>query len=218
MSESTTRPLQDARLAAYRGLILAAAERAFARGGYETTRIQAVADEAGVSVGTIYSVFGSKSELYSAALTHRLPELLETARACAAGASNTFEALVDGEQAYIRYLLAHPDYLGIHLLEHSWGLGPTRGTSEQLGAYRDGLDLHARVLKAAMDEGIVIHEDPYRLARCIMAIHQVHLWDWFEGGMKEAPDRVAARLRRLFVQMFCVDRARESDSSGAEGE
>lgn len=202
-------PLRDARHTAYRELVLAAAERAFAYAGYEATHIQAVAEEAGVSVGTIYSVFGSKSELFSAVLTHRLPELLETARTGAAQASSTIEALVDGEQAYLRYLLAHPDYLKIHLVEHSWGIGPSRGTTEQLGAYREGLDMHARILQAAMDEGVVIREDPYRLARCIMAIHQIHLWDWVERGMKEAPEEVAARLRQMFIQMFCLNRKDE---------
>ena len=218
MTESTPSPLHDARQAAYRELVLSAAERAFARGGYEATRIQAVADEAGVSVGTIYSVFGSKSELYSAVLTHRLPALLDAARAGAAKATSTIESLVGGLDAYILYLLEHADYLGIHLLEHSWGIGPTRATAEQLVAYREGLDLHAKILQAAMDEGVVIRENPYRLARCIMAIHQVHLWDWVEQGMKEAPEQVAIRLRRLFVQMFCVEGKNEASTPRAEAE
>ncbi len=205
MTENTSSPLHDARRAAYRDLVLSAAERAFARGGFEATRIQTVADEAGVSVGTIYTVFGSKSELYSAVLTHRLPELLEAARAGADKATSTIESLVGGLDAYILYLLRHPDYLRIHLLEQPWGIGPTHATAEQLVAYREGLDLHAMILQAAMDEGVVIREDPYRLARCVMAIHQVQLWDWVEQGMKEAPEQVADRLRRLFVEMFCVD-------------
>jgi AcrR family transcriptional regulator len=57
--------------------MVAAAERVFADRGFEAAKIQAISDEAGVSVGTIYGVFGSKSELFSVVLTHRLPELLE---------------------------------------------------------------------------------------------------------------------------------------------
>lgn len=216
MTENASSPLHGARQAAYRDLVLSAAERAFARGGYEATRIQTVADEAGVSVGTIYSVFGSKSELYSAVLTHRLPELLNAARAGAANATSIFESLVGGLDAYILYLLEHPDYLGIHLLEHPWGIGPTRATAEQLVAYREGLDLHARILQAAMDQGVVIREDPYRLARCVMAVHQVQLWDWVEQGMKEAPEQVASRLRRLVVEMFCIEKKNEASAPRAE--
>lgn len=204
MTETSSSPLQDAKRAAYRAVVLEAAERVFARRGFEATRIQAVADEAGVSVGTIYSVFGSKSELFSAVTTHRLPGLLDAARAGAVNATTPLDALLHGLDGYIRYLLAHPDYLSIQLLEPSWGIGPARGTAEQLAAFREGLDLYCRVLGQAMDEGVVIREDPRRLGRCIMAIHQVHLWDWVEQGMTEDADQVAGRLRSLFVQMFCV--------------
>lgn len=43
--------------------ILDAALRLFSAGGYTATTIQAVADEAGVAVQTVYAVFGTKREL-----------------------------------------------------------------------------------------------------------------------------------------------------------
>jgi AcrR family transcriptional regulator len=199
-------PLKDARQRAYRSVILDAAEGVFADHGFESTRVQHIADKAGVSVGTIYSVFGSKSELFSTVLTRRLPDLLDVARRAAIGAPNTLKRLLSGVQAYLVYLLEHPSYLRLHLREHPWGLGPTRATSEQLSAWREGLELQATVLKQAIEEGIVIREDPYRLARCITAVHQVQLWDWVEHGMSEPPTEVAARLSEVFVQMFCTNR------------
>ncbi len=204
--------LQQARQDAYRLVILDAAERVFAGRGFEGTRIQGIADEAGVSVGTIYSVFGSKSELFSAVLTHRLPELLDITRKAAIQATTTLGRLTEGLDAYIIYMLEHPDYLQIHLREHAWGLGPSRATHEQLVAWREGLDLHAEVLQVAMNEGVVILEDPYRLARCITAFHQVQLWDWVEKGMKEPPQQVADRIRKLLIQMFCVAGTQEPPS------
>ncbi len=200
-------PLKKARKEAYRSVILDAAERVFARCGYEATRVQSIADESEVSVGTIYGVFGSKSELFSDVLTHRLPELLNVASRAATDASTTLERLTKGLHAYILYLLEHPDYLQMHLREHPWGLGPTRASAEQLAAWREGLDLEATVLKVAMDEGIVIQEDPHRLARCITAVHQVQLWDWVESGMQEPAALVADRLIDLFVKMFCTNQS-----------
>ncbi len=199
-------PLQKARRAAYRQVILDAAEKVFADHGFEAARIQAIADEAGVSVGTVYSVFGSKSELFSFVLTRRLPDLLEGVHAAAINAPTTFEKLTEGLNAFIVYMLEHREYLQIHLRESPWGLGPTRASSEQLTAWRDGLELEAAILQDAMNEGVVIEEDPVRLARSIMAMHQVQLWDWVEKGMQEPPEQVASRIRRLLVQMFCVDR------------
>jgi AcrR family transcriptional regulator len=202
-------PLQKARREAYRQVILDAAERVFADYGFEAARIQAIADEAGVSVGTVYSVFGSKSELFSSVLTCRLPEMLEAIHAAAINAPTTFEKLTEGLDAFIVYMLEHPAYLQIHLRESSWGFGPTRASSEQVQAWRDGLELEAAILQDAMDEGIVIKEDAVRLTRAIMAMHQVQLWDWVEKGMKEPPEEVAPRIRRLLVQMICIDRGQE---------
>ncbi len=209
MEKEGPNPLQEARKKAYRQVILDGAERVFAEYGCDAAKMQSIADEAGVAVGTIYSVFGSKSELFSVVLTRHLPELLEVTTQAALSTSTTLERLTRGLRAYVVYLLEHPNYLQIHLREHAWGLGPTRATAEQLTAWREGLDLEAAVLQEAIDEGIVVKEDPYLLARCITAVHQVQLWDWVEKGMKEPVGQVADRLDRLFLQMFCTDQKQE---------
>jgi AcrR family transcriptional regulator len=209
MSRGTSSPLQEARRQAYQKVILDAAERVFADHGFDAAKIQTVADEAGVSVGTIYSVFGSKSELFSTVLTRRLPDLLELSTAASQKGDTPFESLIEGLDAYIVYLLEHPDYLRIHLGEHAWGLGPTRASAEQLTAWRQGLAMETAILKGAMEEGLVIEDDPERLARCVTAIHQVQLWDWVEKGMEESPDEVAPRIRKLIVQMLCVDKTQD---------
>lgn len=208
MNAKAASPLQEARREAYRQVILEAAEKIFAEHGHDATRMQAIADSASVAVGTIYSVFGSKSELFSAVLTHRLPELLETTYKTAETAKNLLESLTKGLRAYVIFLLQHPDYLQIHLREHAWGLGPTKATAEQLAAWRTGLEYETALLQKAMDEGLVIDSDPELLARCITAVHQVQLWDWVEKGMEEPVEAVADRLDRLFLHMFCTEKGR----------
>lgn len=198
--------LREVRLGAYREVILAAAERVFAEHGFDATRIQTVAEEAGVSVGTLYGVYGSKAELFSDVLTHRLPELLERAVARVDDDAPAVERLLTGLDAYVRFMVDHPDWLRIHLHEHAWGLGPTRATSEQLAAWREGLALEARVMAQAMEEGDVIRDDPTRLSRSIAAVQQVYLADWLDEGMKESPDAVARHLDRLVRMLLCVRR------------
>ncbi|MCP4197032.1 MAG: TetR/AcrR family transcriptional regulator [Proteobacteria bacterium] len=209
MSPGSSSTLQEVRRQAYQQMILDAAERVFADHGFEAAKIQIIADVAGVSVGTIYSVFGSKSELFSTVLTRRLPDLLELSTLASQKGDTPFESLIEGLDAYIVYLLEHPDYLRIHLGEHAWGLGPTRASAEQLTAWRQGLAMETVILKGAMEEGLVIEDDPERLARCVTAIHQVQLWDWVEKGMEEPPEEVAPRIRKLIVQMLCVDKPKE---------
>lgn len=54
---------RDAQARETRAAILAAALELFVAGGYTATTIQAIADEAGVAVQTVYAAFGNKREL-----------------------------------------------------------------------------------------------------------------------------------------------------------
>jgi AcrR family transcriptional regulator len=159
-------------------------------------------------VGTVYTVFDGKEELFGEVLSRRLPELLQTTAEAAYGARTTFERLTVGLRSYVTYMLEHPDYLRIHLREHAWGLGPTYATPEQKEAWYEGLELETTFLKMGMEEGIVIEEDPFLLARCVTAVHQVQLWNWVEKGMTEPIAQVADRMDRLFLQMFCTAKGR----------
>jgi AcrR family transcriptional regulator len=58
--------------------ILAAATRAFARGGFAAVGIEDVAEEAGVTRVILYSHFDSKSDLYRAVLARACARLRET--------------------------------------------------------------------------------------------------------------------------------------------
>lgn len=50
----------------YRELVIDAAERVFASRGYAGTRMQDVADEAGLAIATVYATIAGKEELYAA--------------------------------------------------------------------------------------------------------------------------------------------------------
>lgn len=63
VKRSYVSPQREAQALATRRAILDAALRLFAATGYVATTIQAVADEAGVAVQTVYAVFGNKREL-----------------------------------------------------------------------------------------------------------------------------------------------------------
>ena len=65
-------PRRQQQAAATRQAILAAAERLFARDGYPTTTMEAIAEEADVSVKTVYLPFSTKSGLLRALWDLRL--------------------------------------------------------------------------------------------------------------------------------------------------
>lgn len=71
MSPRLTRPEQSQR---NRGLVLAAARRAFLARGYHGASLEQIADEAGFSKGVVYSQFENKADLFLALLEQRIEE------------------------------------------------------------------------------------------------------------------------------------------------
>lgn len=201
-----------ARDQAYRAIVLDAAERVFADHGFEATRIQDIAAAAGVSVGTIYGLFPGKTELFEAVHEARLAEILAHARETAGRSSGTLDTLLDGMGGYLRYLMAHPNYLRMHLREgNAWALGHAT-SSTGARAWQEGIALEAALLRKGIDEGLLVDEDPMLLAKLTTAMHQVLLAGWVEAGMKTPPEDVVARMRRLFRQAFVLP-----DASAAGG-
>ena len=69
---------QGARAAAYRDLVLEAAEASFAARGVEATKMEEIGEQAGLSLGTVYSVFdGGKAAIVDALHEKHMRELLE---------------------------------------------------------------------------------------------------------------------------------------------
>ena len=122
-------PREEARRArndVYRQHILEAAERIFAEHGFEAAKVQHISKLAGLSMGTIYAVFPSKTDIFRASLEERGRELLALAEDVArtkAGPREALSALIEG---YIDYFLAHPNWLRMHLrLGTSWAARPS---------------------------------------------------------------------------------------------
>jgi TetR/AcrR family transcriptional regulator len=91
-----------------RAALLDAAERAFMRDGYHAVRMETLADEADVSVGSIYNLFSNKAGLYLAVAeraTELFTEYLE--RAYAVSESPLEQVMACGD-AYLRFHLEHP--------------------------------------------------------------------------------------------------------------
>lgn len=87
------------------GQFLDAAERLFARYGYEGTRIRAIADESGVALGALHYYWGTKQALFAAVLERRLGPLMrqreELLGACEAAAADGSLEIADVVRAIV---------------------------------------------------------------------------------------------------------------------
>ena len=98
--------IREARAALYRSLVLEAAEQVFAEKGFEDAKMQEIAGEAGLSLGTVYGVFPGKWELYRAVHEARLGEMTARAEAASAPEAPPLDRPLEGIAAYVRFLLS----------------------------------------------------------------------------------------------------------------
>ena len=201
-AKSSGSTVRAARAELYRAAILTAAERVFAEQGYDASRMQTVAAEAGVALGTLYKVFAGKQDVLDAIHRQQGEQLIHAATSHADLASGPLEAVLSGTDAYMRYLAAHPNYLKIHLAGgHAWALGSGYISPEQVRQFDTGLQIIALFLTRAMDAGVMAREDPLLSARLMIAAHQVMLADYVDRGDDDV-DALVARVRRYMLRAF----------------
>jgi AcrR family transcriptional regulator len=204
MSQATAKA-RNAKTSMYRSLIIDAAEHLFASRGYEGTKIQDIASESGISLGTLYSVFDGKSDIYQAVQDERLGRLFLLAGRTMASDDKAAERLMQGNRVFIRWLTEHPDFLRIHLDNSgAWASNPQEVGEGLVNAWRRGIDLIALVIDEAMREGDAFQGDPVIAARTMVAIQQVHMSAWVEAGMQseadDLADRIEEQLRRTLFR------------------
>ena len=193
---------RKARTGVYRQHILEAAEQVFATRGFEAAKLQEISAKASLSMGTIYSIFPGKAELFAALGELRGEELLAVARAVVARDLPPREALLALADAYVDYLLAHPDFLRMQLgASVSWALGPANAPT-RMEFWREIHALQADIFRRGVDRGDFVDEDPAFLARLFSAIDEVVLAEWVTSGMKTPRDQVLRRLRAQLERSF----------------
>jgi TetR/AcrR family transcriptional regulator, regulator of autoinduction and epiphytic fitness len=195
--------LRAERAAVTRRRISEAARRLFARDGYGATTLQAIADEAGVAVQTVYAVFGSKPgilrELRDSIVFQPEAEALYQAALGAAAAGDPGAALDSFARSIrIRWVA------GVDVVLVNREAGATDGALREAGmsAYerrRGGLRALADALAAALRPGVGEDEAVALLDALTLPDTYVEL----VSGLGWTPDAyeawLARSLRRLLL-------------------
>lgn len=218
----------------YRKLIVEAAEQVFAERGFDEAKMQDIALAAGIALGTLYTVFPGKVELYGAIQEQRGREMIEgisnaLARVGAARfdrAIQGYDGVVDacrrGIDAYVRVLIERPAFLRMHLRDGlSWTDPSARRTGEELATLERGMSLAVSLLKVGIERGFLHGESrPEVVLKMMVAAHQVQLQDWLDRGAEQTDvGPLIERMQQHFVRAFVVEApgaaARERASAGA---
>jgi len=196
--------LRDRKRELYREAILDAAERVFAEEGYEATRVQRVAAEAGVSLTTLYSVLQSKWEIYRAVNRRRLDEVMSLAQGVLQRDSSSLETLIAGTRMQLAFFMKRRDFTKMQLKEvTAWSTIELLRSPEQVEALGTGLELFAGLFRRCIEDGFFIEDDPKLMARMAIASQQVRLAMWMNHGCKEDPSTVANAAVRHLLRSYC---------------
>jgi AcrR family transcriptional regulator len=155
----------EARKAATRERVVAAALEQVADGGYASASVQAVASRAGLAVGTLYRHFPSKAELFTEvfrrASQRELDVVVEVAAADARGAA---ERIAGAAEAFARRALAGP------VLAYALIAEPVDPAveSERLVLRRGYRDAFGRVLEQGVAAGELQPHDVQTLAAVLV--------------------------------------------------
>jgi AcrR family transcriptional regulator len=135
---------------AYRRVIADAAQKVFAEHGFDAAKMQDIAQEAGLSLGTLYTVFPGKAEVYSAIQREHGQAVLLEISSAVARVHGELEAALAGIEAYVRCLVARPHYLRMLLREGlSWTQRSWLRTGEEIATWERGMTLAMSASSAA---------------------------------------------------------------------
>jgi AcrR family transcriptional regulator len=195
----------------YRQLILEAAERVFAEVGYETAKVQDVANAAGVSLGTLYSVFPGKADIHGAIHEWRAGEIIEVCAATLRPGDTPADAMLRGIGAYVRYAAEHPDYLKMTLREgHGWTTPDSLQQAERIDAWHRGFAMAREVIAHGVEQGVFRDEPPSFHVRAMIALSQVCLADWVDRDMADDADTLVQRVLYAVNGVIAVQTPLES--------
>jgi AcrR family transcriptional regulator len=196
--------LRERKRELYREAILDAAERVFAEEGYEATKVQRIAAEAGVSLTTLYAVLESKWEIYRAVNRRRLREVMSLAEGVLQADSSSLDILIAGTRLQLAFFMERRDFTKMQLKEvTAWSTIELLRSPEQVEALGAGLELFTALFRRCIEDGFLIDDDPELMSRMVIASQQVRLAMWMNRGCKEDPNTVADAAVRHLLRSYC---------------
>lgn len=152
-----------------RAALLEAAERAFVRHGFNGVTMERLAEEADVSVGSIYGHFSNKDGLYVAVATRAVELFGEYLQRAYAASDSPLEQVMTAGDAYLRFHLEHPGLFrfiafdGVESRPSIANDAEDRVLAERLAAVLDGFRDRIGAAVACGEAGP--HVDPELTAR-----------------------------------------------------
>jgi TetR/AcrR family fatty acid metabolism transcriptional regulator len=187
--------------------ILDAATKVFARVGFSNTRIQDVAQEAGIAHGTVYLYFKSKDDLFISIFQESLGELIDYISSEVQKKDSAEDKLRRMISLQLDVIEENPDLTKLILIEF-----PRTGnflTDRNIDVLSNYIDVIGDVLKNGIEEGIFsTNVKPDIIATMIYAAMQGIATRWILDGMSYSIKTIDVEISEIFLKGLKSQRAK----------
>ena len=196
--------VKEERRSVYRQAINEAAERVFATKGTEGSRMQEIASEAGISLGTLYGVIDGKESLFFGIHETRMREFMDCIRAARDAHDETLASHLAVVRRGAQYFLERPDFLCMCCRAGFGWASRLPAASRGADLWNEGSSIPRDLFARGIAEGTYVDEEPELLVRKMLALKQVELTHWVDQGMETPHEVVLDRLESQFIRAFCT--------------
>ena len=177
--------------------LLDAAEEVFGRKGFHDTTLKEIAELAEFSVGSVYSFFDNKDDLFRQIFLRRGGEFMPEIRAVVGQEESALEQLHHLVDFEVRWFREHPHFGRLYLRHTNVNLvSSNRDVDAAIAAnYQESMELQAEVFRRGQTTGVFRDGDPQVLARVFSGIMAA-----FQSSDPAVVDDDAAGSERMSVE------------------
>ena len=152
--------------------LLDAAETVFGQKGFHETTLKEIAELAEFSVGSVYSFFESKDDLFRQIFVRRGDEFMPLIRELLASKRTPLEQLHDLVDFEVGYFRAHPRFGRLFLTFSSASLQSSDRLADDvmMGNFEETMTLQAEMFRRGQSAEQLIAGDPWVLARLLSGL------------------------------------------------
>ena len=181
--------------------ILDVAGEMFAKRGFFKVTMKDIAERAEFALGTVYSFFKGKQNLYQQAIEQKVNELVALVSVAMADKTSPVLIVKGFIEAKLRFFFDNLDFVRLYFVEmHGPPLYGERALSIALeDKYRALLDRVSSALERGMSEGIFAEASPKALATAIDGQTSAIVFSWLREVSPDSPEKEIEAAERIFL-------------------
>ncbi len=181
--------------------ILNVAGEMFAKRGFFKVKMKEIAEQAEFALGTVYSFFKGKQNLYQQAIEQKVDELVTSVSGAMADETSPTLIVKRFIEAKLRFFFDNLDFVRLYFVEmHGPPLYGERALSFALeDKYRALLDSVSEAIERGMSEGIFAKGSPKDLATAIDGQTSAVVFSWLREISPDSPEKEIEAAERIFL-------------------